>query len=244
MKKKIAATVGLVILAALLAGGSIAYFTSNDSGIMQFMATTYDPDNPKGYDDPDEVFSIVVDEQDVNDPDYNPEHPETNPRTEEGNKYEDMQPGDLYVKDPTVHNTGKYGQYIRMRLYVSEGTGWNTACGKYGLPSLDFNTVPLFLEGFNADFANGAEINYDADTDTYEFIYYLNHILEPGDSETLFEGVRIPAEFNREEALLIQNFNVNVTAEAIQSDNLNLENIKMDEDSAYEAFKKYWPEET
>ena len=72
----------------------------------------------------------------------------------------------------------------------------------------------------------------DAQNNTITYRFYFKGILRPDQSVTLFERVRIPAQLNQNDmAKFFGNFNIVVTADAVQTENLGA-----DVDTAREAF--------
>lgn len=109
MKKKIV-TLALVIalLAIVVAGASLAYFTDTQSAENVFTMGNVD---------------IELDEPDWTDP--------TNP-IGEGAK-----PGIEYLKDPYIKNVGDTDAWVRMRVEISDYTVLKAAADKYGVDLLD-----------------------------------------------------------------------------------------------------------
>ena len=101
MKKKsiLMAAIAVMLVAVLVVGGTLAYFTDTKSATNTF--TVGD-------------VKIKLDESNVNDPDGD---------RVTSNEYTGMLPGIQYKKDPVVTNTGKNGAYVRAvagGLVVSE----------------------------------------------------------------------------------------------------------------------------
>ncbi len=61
---------------------------------------------------------------------------------------------------------------------------------------------------------------YAADMGSYElnYTYYIH--LDPTESTTLFNGLRVPAEFNAKQLAMFEGLEINIEASAIQSDNI------------------------
>lgn len=210
MKKKLLISAIAVCLVALIAFGSLAYFTDSSEVTNVFKATSTDPDNPD-----QELFDIDVIEHD----------PETGDPTDEGITYEDIAPGDVLSKDPTVENNGVYGAYVRVSVTVTEASAWAAICEKWDLDLEDI------FGGYNADFER-KDIIADEDADTLTYVYYLNKELAAGESACLFETVTIPACLDNDDMASIADFDLTVSADAIQSANTG--------DNAYDAFANYW----
>ena len=96
MKKKsiLMAAIAVMLVAVLVVGGTLAYFTDTKSATNTFTMGN---------------VAITLDETDVNNPEA---------RTANGNTY-NVYPGQTVQKDPIVHNTGKNAAYIRATVNVS-----------------------------------------------------------------------------------------------------------------------------
>lgn len=209
-KKKILIAAVALGLVAIMALGSMAYFTSRDEVTNTFMVASFDPDNPE---EPDDLFSIDVYETD----------PDSGEKIDEYT-YEDIAPADVLHKDPTVENTGAYSQYVRVQVTLSNASAWLDAVEKYGID------LPLWtvLDAWES----AGDYVYDEEADTLVWTYYLSYALEPGESQVIFETVTIPAELRTEDMeAALSNFQIIVTADAIQSANTG--------DSAQEAFQLF-----
>ena len=214
MKRKTLIVAVAVCLAAILALGSLAVFSNSDDITNKFMVAGYDPENPIT---PDELFSVTVYETDKDD----------NP-TEQGLTYEGIQPGDKLDKDPTVKNTGKYDQYVRVMVTVTNAKNWMDACKAHGISDL----TTIFGGFVDADWTRVDAPVYDIEKDTLTYTYYYNSVLTPGETATLFETVTIPLSFTVEDMVALQQFELKVAADAIQSAHTG--------DNAVDAFANYW----
>jgi|GEM_PF-2911761 len=211
-KNRILAIALALCLVATIGLGSLAYFTANDTVSNKFMTTTSE--------DPDAVlFALDL---------YETSNAAGGGKTDEGNVYSDIIPGEEVVKDPTVENTGLYPQWVRMKITVSSAQEWQAACAAHGIEDLtnifgNFNTL-----------WDREEITPDTTNNTLTYVYYLNDILEPGESSTIFETVTIPAEFTVADMSTLKEFDLTIVAEAIQSEHTG--------DTAQEAFADCWSE--
>ena len=94
MKKKLTLVVTCIVLvAAMVIGGTLAYFTDSKTATNTFTMGN---------------VNIKLDETDI-------KNPEGDRVT--SNAY-DVYPGEVVTKDPIVHNTGKNGAYIRATVNV------------------------------------------------------------------------------------------------------------------------------
>lgn len=210
MKRKTLIVAVAVCLVAILALGSLALFTDTDDITNKFMvASSDDPDQ--------EIFDVDVWETDPN-----------GEKTDEGIVYDDIQPADVLKKDPTVENTGLYDQYVRVMVTVTNAKNWMTACDKYGIA--DLTTI---FGGFDGTKWTRVDAPvYDLANDTLTYTFYYNGVLAPKETATLFTTVTIPQAFTVEDMVALQQFELSVSAQAIQSANTG--------DNAVDAFANYW----
>ena len=205
MKKRRILIASLVVcLAAIMAFGSLAYFTAQDRVENKFYTAAYDPDNPDKPINADDLFSIKVYETDNTKTDGS--------KTETGNTYEKIQPGDVLAKDPTVKNTGKYDAYIRVNVTVDKAAAWKS------IVPADSDLTAIF-GGFESSKWTLAGKTEDAVANTVTYSYYLNESLAPEATATLFDTVTIPSYITAAQFATIANFKITVTADAIQSAN-------------------------
>lgn len=113
--------------------------------------------------------------------------------SEKGLKFENIVPGDKFKKDPTITNIGKNDCYIRAKITFTEGA-------PIGDDSLDIKS---------AEWKKGS--------DGY---YYYKGVVKNGMNVVLFNEVKIPGELGNNVA--DKTFNIKVDAEAIQSDNFEV----------------------
>lgn len=196
MNKRRLAVLGVAAaLAATLTGGSLAYFTAQDSVENNFMTANSGATG-------DDLFSISVTETDS----------EGN-LTETGNTYENIKPGDQISKDPTVENTGSYDQWVRVKVTIDQTAAWQTAFGDEWQTELENlivgvdNTKWVYRADDTAE--NDGKITY---------VYYLNDRLNPNAKATLFTEFDIPAGFDVAEMSALAKFSLTVEADAIQAD--------------------------
>lgn len=218
-KKKVFVAALAVCLVAILSLGTLAWFNATDSVENKFMITDSETDA-------DKVFSVELYETKV---DENGK-PVVPAETTKSNTYDDIAPGDVLSKDPTVENTGKYDQWIRVNVTLSNATNWQsifTYCG--------FTQLEEIFQGYERDVwqseGNDQPV-IDATNDTMTFTYYLKDKLTPGDTATLFTAVKIPEKIDQHEIVYINEFELDIVAEALQADNTG--------DNAKAAFDAYW----
>lgn len=210
MKRKTLIVALAVCLVAIMAFGTLAFFSAQDSVTNNFkIASSPDPDQ-----DP---FSVKVEETD----------PETGEPTTDGVTYDNIKPGDELQKDPTVINDGLYSEYVRVNVTVTNATAWKAACEKHSIT--DLTTI---FGGFDGTkWTRVGDPVFDEVADTLTYSYYYNGVLAPSESAVLFTSVTIPAAFDTADMVSLANFQLIVTADAIQSEHTG--------DSAADAFVLY-----
>lgn len=216
MKKKIISLCLVVALGATaVIGGTLAYFTDKDEATNTFTVGNVD---------------IVLDEAEV-------ERVEDgwvpgNERVQE-NEYKDIFPGATLPKDPTVHNVGSYGAYVRVKVTVANGmvllplyaendTLTDDLYDDCFMAMID-NTLGEgweITDGITAAEAMEAVMNGETDT-TFE-ITYKSELASKADTTPVFEKIVIGADWDQDDMRLTSiqetGFQINVVAEAIQAD--------------------------
>lgn len=204
-KKKILSLCLIIALAATaVLGGTLAYFTDTDENTNTFTMGNVD---------------ITLDEAPVErvEDEWVPVEGD---RVQE-NTYANIYPGVVLPKDPTVHNVGSYGAYVRVKITVD----FNKLAGMQADKEL-FNgktedeelTNILNIDTENWNYVEKV-IDFDARTVTY--IYNYNTELAAGaDTTAVFTEVSIPAALTNEDIADygLNNFEIKIVAEAIQAD--------------------------
>ena len=191
MKKKtiLVAAIAVMLVAALVVGGTLAYFTDTKTADNTFtmgnVAITLDETNA----DPNAPTGSRVD----------------------GNTY-NVYPGQTVTKDPTVHNTGSNAAYIRATVTVSN---WATL-SKELYPSVALvdtlkELVGSFGEGWSV--VGAAADNSGAVTFTLK---YDRQLAVGADTAPMFQQVTVPAGLGNENASSFKT--MTVQAQAIQAD--------------------------
>ena len=198
-KKKVLVTALAVSLIAILSLGTIAWFNAKDEITNTFKVADSDGDGT-----PD--FSVDVWEND-------PANPTV--KDQDGVTYEEIAPGDVLAKNPTVENTGDYDQWVRVYVTFDEWSTIKAACDRVGISS-DLRTwLKLDAGAWTAD--DNATVIAD---NTVTYVYYYNYKLVEDGTAVLFNNVSIPEEFEQEDMKYVSdNFTIKVRAEAIQADN-------------------------
>lgn len=210
-KRKALMAAVAVCLVALLAIGTLAIFTARDSITNTFLMTSNNPEDPD-----DELFSIRI---------Y--ETAEDGGQTTEGRTYQNIAPGDVLDKDPTVQNTGQYGQWIRMMITLTNAQVWQEICEAHQ------TDLPSMLGGYDENtWTRYDEPVYDAAADTLTYTFYLDRELDVGEAATLFTTLTIPGSFDLTDMNRLNTFQISVSADAIQSAHTG--------SNAKDAFDMYW----
>ncbi len=210
-KKKVFVIALAVCALAILSMGTLAWFNAATEVTNKFAVSgeNFTPD-----------FSIEVTETKV-DVDGKPVDADGDgviDTTTTGNEYTTVAPGDVLLKDPVVKNTGAYSQWVRVNITISKGFADKVATvDQKKATAKDLNMEALF-DGFDYDLYDNMEF-YEGFTDYYVYTYYYKDNLIPTASFKVFDKILIPSIFTQEDMTYL-NFNVNVKAEAIQSDNI------------------------
>ena len=215
-KKKVFVAALAVCLVAIISMGTLAWFSDSDFVKNDFMITDSTVTNP------DEVFSVDIYETKVDEnvnvvTDANGK-PET---TDAGNTYDNIAPGDVLTKDPTVKNTGTYNQWVRVKVTLTNAENWLALFQKYNLTLNDLFT------NIDSDAWVGVE-DYTITGGAMTFTYFLKDQLAPNQTVTLFDKVTIPEIFDQTDIYAVKEFALTFVAEAVQ-----VENTK---DNAVDAF--------
>ena len=200
MKKKLTLVVTCIVLvAAMVIGGTLAYFTDSKTATNTFTMGN---------------VNIKLDETDI-------KNPEGDRVT--SNAY-DVYPGEVVTKDPIVHNTGKNGAYIRATVNVYN---WMNLVAAYypdfkeTFPNDGYKAALNLLVG---ELGEGWSVVAVVAGDTFtigqfdaKFVLKYDGVLAAGaDTTAMFQTVTIPAGIDNANADHLQS--VKVIAHAIQAD--------------------------
>ena len=206
MKKKsiLMAAIAVMLVAVLVVGGTLAYFTDTKSA-----NNTFTMGNVK----------IKLDESNVNDP---------NGDRVTSNEYTGVLPGIQYKKDPVVTNTGKNDAYVRAVVTIENGMNW---LGFYYDKASTFPQVDAFEKLICNKLGKGWEIvgfknvMSTQDHPTSDTVVTLEYkgVLKAGDvTSAMFENIMLPAKMTTNDITtrVAQNgvFHIDVVAQAIQAD--------------------------
>lgn len=219
MKKRLVA-ISLVVamLAIAIVGGSLAYFTDEDDADNTFTMGNVD---------------ILLDEAKVNyDEDtYKWTVDESGERVQ-SNVYENIYPGAVMPKDPTVHNQGTMDAYVRVKVTITGYTNWANLMGNKlnvvgNAEKYTKSLVGEFGEGWSfvdAEAVPGTHVGSDL-----VVTLQWDGVLKGGDSTTpVFQQVTLPTDFAHRSAgdtdrwinMVMgydRTFEILVKAEAIQA---------------------------
>ena len=206
MKKKsiLMAAIAVMLVAVLVVGGTLAYFTDTKSATNTF--TVGD-------------VKIKLDESNVNAP---------NGDRVISNEYTGVLPGIQYKKDPVVTNTGKNDAYVRAVGTIENGMNW---LGFYYDDASTFPQVEAFEKLICNTLGTGWEIvgfknvmsTQDHPTsDTVVTLKYTG-VLKSGEATSaMFKNVMLPAKMTTNDITtrVAQNgvFHIDVVAQAIQTE--------------------------
>ena len=206
MKKKsiLMAAIAVMLVAVLVVGGTLAYFTDTKSATNTF--TVGD-------------VKIKLDESNVNDPDGD---------RVTSNEYTGMLPGIQYKKDPVVTNTGNNDAYVRAVVTIENGMNW---LGFYYDDASTFPQVEAFEKLICNTLGTGWEIvgfknvmsTQDHPTsDTVVTLEYKGVLKAGGVTSAMFKNIMLPAKMTTNDITtrVAQNgvFHIDVVAQAIQAD--------------------------
>lgn len=209
MKKRTFTVALIICLVAIIGFGSLAYFQSSKNLTNYFaVAGITDPTDPDETINPDDLFSIKLDETDITKDD--------NTRTESGNTYTGILPGDTLKKDPTVTNTGKYDAWVRVKVTVTDAADWKAVCAKHKIT--DLATIFNEFDATKWDREIAEDVN-DTTNNTLTYTYYYKTTVAPGGEAKLFDSITIPAVFDIEDMSDLSTFQLQITGEAIQAAN-------------------------
>lgn len=199
MKKLTLVVTCIVLVAAMVIGGTLAYFTDSKTATNTFTMGN---------------VNIKLDETDI-------KNPEGDRVT--SNAY-DVYPGEVVTKDPIVHNTGKNGAYIRATVNVYN---WMNLVAAYypdfkeTFPNDGYKAALNLLVG---ELGEGWSVVDVVAGDTFtigqfdaKFVLKYDGVLAAGaDTTAMFQTVTIPAGIDNANASSFQS--VKVVAQAIQAD--------------------------
>lgn len=223
-KKKIFAISLIVCAIAILSMGTLAWFTAQDGITNNFMVgnTLVDPNEVFGLDAWETVDGVEIGR---------------GTSSETGKTYMEILPGDKFNKVPVLENTGIHPQFVRATVTVSDANIWKEAIGGF-----DWFNWDNFFEGKDDGQWVVDSSMYNPASNEIIYVLYYQKVLVPdndatiaveGITEQIFDTVKIPTGLTVEQAIDLNDFNVSIYGEAIQSEHLGVATAK-------EAFETYW----
>lgn len=196
MKKKtiLVAAIAVMLVAALVVGGTLAYFTDTKTADNTFTMGN---------------VAITLDEKNAN-----PDAPTGSGRVTE-NTY-NVYPGKIVDKDPTVTNVGSNDAWIRAKIVVKANMEQLNQLGLIDAANdaTGEKLAKVFKLGAGWSYTGNVIMGEDG---TFTFVMKYADKLAPNAATPVFTQVTIPGETVVDSF----NFNINVVAEAIQADGFN-----------------------
>ena len=198
-RRILAISMSLVIVAILAIGATLAYFTDTKTATNTFTMGN---------------VNIKLDETNVNDPDGD---------RVTSNEY-NVYPGAVVEKDPTVHNVGANGAYIRATVNVSN---WMNLVGAYypdfepTYPNEGYKAALNLLvgelgEGWSVVGVKAGDVFTIGQFDAKFVLKYDGVLASGADTTAMFKEVTIPAGIDNANA---ESFNqIKIVAQAMQAD--------------------------
>lgn len=237
MKRRIFLVAAVVCIIAIIACGSLAYFTDKSTKTNKFMTAAYNPEDPSEP-EPDDVFSIVVNEDGKATADELKADPDLVDGTEvkddkdnvTGLNYTDVLPGSKLVKKASVTNTGDYDAYVRMQITISNADEWYKILGADNKADNLVSKLTDIKNSAKWAYVSGAN---DGKSKTVTYVYNYTDVLTDTapTTDNIFNKVIIPADITKEQFVEVDGFTISLLGEAIQADYTG--------DNVADAFKKY-----
>lgn len=131
-------------------------------------------------------------------------------------KAENYLPGDKIGKNPTVKNTSLESVYVAIKVEYIDSSGTaisKSEFDKYGKAFVDLN------EGMNSKF-----ISIDSDS-KHELYMFADELASQGETDPLFTSIHINQDIDLVDGKW-PTFKINVTAYAVQSENIKVDEAK------------------
>lgn len=214
MKKKIlAGALAVCMLATLVIGASLAYFTDTETATNTFTVGN---------------VNITLDEAPVTKGEDSKWTADDKADRVQANTYNNVYPGAELPKDPRVTLAATSSDaFIRVKVTISSAADWQAACSAHKITNL----ADIFGGHVETLWARVGDGVVDTDADTITFTYNHNAKVSAGTTATLFTSVTIPSAFTSAEmAAFGEKFTMVITADAIQADGF---------DTVTEAFAQF-----
>lgn len=218
-KRKVLVVALAVCLIAIISMSTLAWFSAEDSAKNVFYVTNSDKTE-------DDIFSVDVTE-------FVADDGEEKKPVDGGYEFKDILPGDKLTKQPFVTNTGSYDQFVRVTITVSDLAAFKNIFGANYETLVRSNFLGNLNVGYSEDENHGNAMQGDLvldsvveDTANDQLVYtlYVREILAPGESVEIFNKTMIPYQLEQADfvapSTLSDGFEINVSAEAIQTENL------------------------
>lgn len=194
-KKTLSIALVLALCAIAVTGMSLAYFQDSDEASNTFTVGSVD---------------IKLDEAPVVKGEDNKWTATQADRVQE-NEYALVYPGAVLPKDPTVWNIGKNDAWIRVNVTFDSLAAWRAILGQEASLMTLADAVPA---GWTAVNAAGT---VSGDTITYSY-YYDTKLAVNANTGALFTRITVPSGATSAQMEELGNFNISVTADAIQAE--------------------------
>lgn len=206
-----------LLLAAMVTGGTLAYFFDQSTKVNNFTTA--------GTDNPDTGVDV-----DVEEPNF------------EVDEAQDALPGDTIMKDPTVVNN-RGDVYVRFVMELQEASGATITDETRANKILDMIVYSGGTLDTDTSYSSDQIAGYPTVNEQFELDstrssagkYYYNYIggtpegiLTNGQKVTLFDFVVVPTDWTQTDIAVVGNFNIVVTAQAIQAENMTDANAAFD----------------
>ena len=212
MKKKLTLVVTCIVLvAAMVIGGTLAYFTDKTDSAKN----TFTMGNVR----------IMLDEAVVT-KDGDKWTASKTERTSDGNDYKSAYPGAVLPKDPTVHNTGNNDAYVRVKVTMTQGANalyrWFPEEIKVVGLMPDVAYCNAFTKLVGGEFGDGWVLKKcDIGNELQFTLEYTNRLAVDAQTTPVFENLYIPATYDSYDGNgNYENFGeieLDIVAEAIQA---------------------------
>lgn len=194
MKKALFVAAVAVCILGLISAGTLAWFNHSDSISSEFQVATSEDHSPEY------IFSVDVWEL------------VESQKVQAGQVYQGVLPGSVLAKAPVVENTGRYSQWVRVKVTFSDAGAWLSLMAE----GVDLTS----MLNMSDDWTYSSAVENPTD-DEVTYVFYLNRALNVDETVATFTTVTIPTALTKETAYAIGSFTVKVVAEALQYDNLN-----------------------
>ncbi len=210
MKRKLLVAAIAICLVAIVACGSLAYFSGTKTVANKFMVAKSGGSNPSK---PDDIFSVKVTEPDTTG------DPDTTNNPDGGHTYKNVYPGKDITKNPVIENTGAYDQWIRVTVKFTKAKEWLATTAQTGITKANLFDKVVTKGYVDGNWDKGTAIDNVESDNEISYVFYYKNKLTAGNTVSLFSGITIPATLTTEQMYSLKEFDIIVTADAVQADN-------------------------